>query len=83
MLSSFANLSIVGDYNDGDVFSLRKVDAHSVDGCYITVIEVELVLRHLNNISPGIDSIPTWVFRSCVVACELADPVADILAAPF
>jgi len=54
-----------------------------VDGCYITANEVELVLRHLNNISPDIDSIPTWVFRSCVVACELADLVADILAAPF
>ena len=29
--------------NDSDVLSLQSSDAHSMDGCHITAIEVELV----------------------------------------
>ena len=52
----FANISTTDDYNDSDVLSLQLSGAHSMDGCHITAIEVELVLRHLKNTAPGIDS---------------------------
>ena len=77
----FANISTTDDYNDSDVLSLQSSGAHSMDGCHITAIEVKLVSRHLKNTAPGIDSIPTWVFRSC--SYELAELVADIFNCSF
>ena len=77
----FANISTTDDYNDSDVLSLQSSGAHNMDGCHITAIEVKLVLHHLKNTAPGIDSIPAWVFRSC--SYELAELVADIFNCSF
>ena len=77
----FANLSTTRDYNDSDVLSLKSCDTHSIDGQHINAIEVEQILRRLKNTSPGIDNIPTWVFRSC--SYELADLVANIFSCSF
>jgi len=40
---------------------IRSSDAESIVGCHITPVEVELILRHLKNTSPGTDNNPAWV----------------------
>lgn len=48
---------------------------------YINDFEIEPILRHLKNTSPGIDCLPAWLFRLC--SYELATIVARIFNISF
>jgi len=38
--------------------------------------EIQPILRHLKNTAPGIDNLPSWLFRTC--SYELAGVIADL-----
>ena len=76
----FANVSVTKDYTVQDVLNMRKdstVQPDEQDSVVATEYDIEYMLSHLKNSSPGIDEIPSWVFKNCSV--EVAEIIAYII----
>ena len=63
----FAAISSTTEYSDSNVLSFKECvsESENMSDPYITAVEVELLLRRVKNTSPGVDNVPSWVFRYC------------------
>ena len=70
----FANASF--DEGRPMMYEINPTTDNFGDDFPFSEIQIENTLRKLKNSSPGLDNIPSWVFRCCSV--ELASVVTDI-----
>ena len=78
----FADIATDPDYDIERIKAFWNCDAiDSYQEIFINDYEIEPLLRHLRNTSPGVDCLPAWLFRLC--SFELASIVACIFNISF
>jgi hypothetical protein len=80
----FANIATDPDYDIERIKAFWNCNCEttaSTQEIFINDYEVEPLLRHLKNTSPGVDCLPAWLFNLC--SYELASIVARIFNISF
>ena len=80
----FADIATDPHYDAGQISSYRiggDVSYTFIGDDAIHDYQIEPVLRHLKNTAPGLDNLPSWLFRAC--SYELAGVIADLLNLSF
>jgi len=81
----FDDIATDPDYDADKISSYRigSDDLTYTDLAYDAIhdYQIEPLLRHLKNTAPGLDNLPSWLFRAC--SYELAGVIADLLNLSF
>ena len=83
----FSNIATDPEYNTQRIKAFFKTvsNADESDYCDSEILvndyDIEPMLRHLKNSSPGIDGLPAWLFRAC--SYELSTIVARVFNMSF